>query len=182
MTAEYNIPDLFALIFNYQALPYPAGSFNITASYQDKFSSLGSSLEGKTEFGTPYFLPVKLNGIELPFPLINITAKKRIVQTPLVGRRGTVKELINIEDYAITIKGIAIEKDNRFPEFSITQLKELFEENVSVPIQCALTDIFLQEDDSVVIQSLNLPDMKGIEHAQAYEMKLISDQDFELII
>lgn len=182
MTSQFDISSLFEIAFNYRAIPYPAGSLTIGFNYADKYSSLGSALEGKTEFGTPYFLPVKLGGIELPYPLISIQARKRIIETPLVGRRGTVKELINIEDYVISIKGIAIEKDSRFPEFSIQQLKDLYEKNTSLALQCALTDIFLQMDDSIVIRSLDLPDMKGVEHAQAYAMSLVSDSAFDLII
>lgn len=182
MHNSYNIQDLFAVAFNYRALPFPAGIPNIAVDLKDKFSSLGSALTGKSALGTPYFMPVKLSGVELSIPLVTISARKRIVQTPLVGRRGTVKELINIEDYAINIKGIAIEQDSRFPEFSIQQMRDLFEINQAITIQCALTDIFLQQDDSVVITGMSFPDMRGIEHAQAYEINLVSDQDFELII
>ncbi len=75
MRNEFDIASLYKLIFNYRAFPYPAGAINIGVSFANEFSALGSSLEGKTQWGIPYFLPVKLNGIELPFPLISISAR-----------------------------------------------------------------------------------------------------------
>jgi hypothetical protein len=146
------------------------------------YTSIGSRLEGTSELGQPYFMPVTLNGIDLPNALISITPKKKIIETELTGRKGSVNEFINIMNYDIKIRGIIVDRENPFPENGIMQLQEMWELNESITLQSALTDIFLQADDSVVIKSMNLPEMKGIENAQAYEIQLISDQDFDLIL
>lgn len=145
-------------------------------------TALGSPLWGKNSLGITYFMPVELDGIELPNTLINISGKKNIVETSLVGQRGTVKELINIEDYEIMIRGIVVDDQNSFPDEFIMKLQELYEKNESVALKCALTDIFLQEDDSVVIRSIRFPEMRGVEHAQAFEIECMSDPVFDLTI
>ncbi|MEG0499905.1 MAG: DUF6046 domain-containing protein, partial [Rikenellaceae bacterium] len=39
---------------------------------------------------------------EIPNAIISCTGKKTIVETPMVGRKGAVKELINVDDYEIS--------------------------------------------------------------------------------
>ena len=148
------------------------------------------------------YMPIKLNNIWLPFPILSIGCNKTIVQTPMVNRRGTIKELISTQDYSFHIKGLIIGSNNEYPEEQVMQLKDLFELNQSVPIQCAKTDIFLliaarsntnyinenETDhsqnllDQVVILEMNFPPLKGIRNVQPYEILLQSDTPFKLII
>jgi hypothetical protein len=63
--------------------------------------------------GRALFMPVKIGGYQLPNePTVLITGRKRIIETALAGstKRGTVKELISVDDYELTIRGIAILK------------------------------------------------------------------------
>ena len=98
----------------------------------------------------------------------------------MVGRKGSVKELISLDDYEISILGVALSDD--FPEAPLTELNELYNINESVILKCALTDIFLEEDDRVVIRSMDISDMKGTETVQIFKMELVTDRSFELII
>lgn len=166
-------------IQGYFDFAWPGSGYNIIKKQN---TALGSPLWSQNSKGITYFMPVTLDGIELPNTLISFSGKKNIVETPLIGRRGTVKELINIEDYEIQIRGIVVDDGRSFPDEFIMKLQELFEKNESVSLQCALTDIFLQQDDSVVIKAIRFPDMKGIENAQAFEINCVSDPYFELII
>jgi hypothetical protein len=137
---------------------------------------------GKGLFGRPYFMPVKLGDVELPNPVIRITNKKTIVETAMVGRTGTVKELISLEDYKIKIKGIIIMEDNSYPEADIRKLHDLYKQNTSFPISSALTDIFLTDDNKVVVTNITWPEMTGIQNVKTYEMDLVSDHPLELIL
>lgn len=130
--------------------------------------------------GRPEFLPATLENITLPNSLVTITGRKTIVETPMVGADGTVKEIINIQDYSIKIICTEIYPDNTWPESTLHTINRLYRENRTLTLQCPLTDIFLQAKDNAVITGITLPDMMGIENAQVFEINLISDSYFEL--
>ena len=121
----------------------------------------------------------------LPYPIISVSSRKTIVETLLTERRGTVKELINIRDYEIIVKGFIIGSSNEFPEHDVTTLRTIYEQNAALSIKCPLTDIFLlrpgrQGSDQVVIRELSFPAMKGVKNIRPYELRMVSDEPFNL--
>lgn len=123
---------------------------------------------------------------ELPYPIVTISSKKTIVETALTERRGTVKELINVQDYEIVIKGFLIGKGNEFPEEDVATLRAIYELNTPVSIQCPLTDVFLLQagrkgSDYVVIKDLKILPISGVKNIRPYELHLVSDEVFNLI-
>ena len=154
------------------------------AANERESSNLGSTLRKRDANGRWYFMPVVLvykgKEYEMPNSLISVRGKKTIVSTPMVGRKGTVKELISIDDYEIRIQGVALDTD--WPDDQLAAIKEIYTVNESVQLKCALTDIFMDEEDMVVIKSIDIPEMKGIEHAQTYSLNLETDRSFELIM
>lgn len=140
-------------------------------------------LNHKGLMGIEFFMPVALNGYQLPLePVISISGKKTIIETPLTGntRRGTVKEIITTDDYEVKIRGIIInETANDYPYTEVAKLRELFEKNEALTIVNALTNLF--EIKNIVIKSLDLPEMVGVQNAQAYTLSCVSDEDFLLI-
>jgi hypothetical protein len=127
-----------------------------------------------------------LKNWNLPYPVVSINSRKTIIETPLTERRGTVKELINIQDYEIIIKGFIIGTTNEFPENDAKTLRTIYEQNMAVSIQCPLTDIFLVRPDRsgsdlVVIRELKFPPVIGIKNVRAYELRMVSDEPFNLI-
>ena len=199
MATQFNISSLFQQAFGVsRGMPYDENriadqEFAEAPKFPDALS--GDSLEGN-EFvnvrsaisanlptGQRIFMPIKIGDLVLPNePSISLVSRKNIVSTPLSGstRRGTVKELINIEDWAITIRGIAINFDskNYYPEDQVKGLNDLYKQNEALAIQCALTSLL--GIYRVVIREFNLPEMVGIQHAQAYQFVLESDEDFIL--
>lgn len=147
-------------------------------------SNLGSTLRKRDANGRWYFMPVVLvykgKEYEMPNSLISIRGKKNIVSTPMVGRKGTVKELISMDDYEISIQGVALDTD--WPDDQLATIKEIYSVNESVQLKCALTDIFMDDEDMVVIKSIDIPEMRGVEHAQTYSLDLETDRSFELIM
>jgi len=126
--------------------------------------------------------------IYLPFPVISISSKKRIVKTEMTERVGTVKEFISVEDYDIVVRGMAVSISNEFPESDVAALRSLYEINKPVSIKCPLTDIFLLRhnrtgSDKVVITELKFPNnsKSGIKHVCPYELHMVSDAPFSLI-
>ena len=154
--------------------------------------------------GREYYMPIKIvypgpditlpdgsvtSGLNvdlyLPYPVFSISSRKTIIETPLTERRGTVKELINIEDYQISVKGFIIGTTNEFPEADVTTLVRLYENNTAISIHNPMTDIFLLRpdrsgSDKVVIKDLEFPEVKGVKNVRAYSFKLLSDEPFNL--
>ena len=91
-----------------------------------------------------------------------------------------------IQDYDIVIKGFIITNANEFPENDVTTLRNIYEQNVALSIQCPLTDIFLLRpdrsgSDQVVIRELKFPAINGVKNVRPYELRLVSDEAFNLI-
>lgn len=198
MIHEFDAKKILLSVIGYKGLPFPGGfipsreipdtreAFEYKGNSREMktLSDKGSVLRRKDLQGRWYFMPVtfshKGKEYEIPNAVVSVVAKKNIVETSMVGRKGTVKELISLDDYEITIAGALTDTD--FPESGISMLNELYNINESVTLKCALMDLFLEEDDSVVIKSLELSDMRGVESAQLFTMTLLSDRSFELII
>ena len=196
--SQFNLGDMLLNVIGYKGLPYPGGFIpDAPGKYKadgyeypgeqasEKTSSdFGSTLRKKDAQGRWYVMPIVLEHkgteYEIPNAVISIRGKKSIVETAMVGRKGTVKELISVDDYEIRIAGVCLDVD--FPDQQINALNELYNINESVTLKCALTDIFLDEEDKVVIKSIDFAEMKGCETAQVFTMELVTDRSFELIL
>ncbi len=181
---EFNLQDIFAKQFG-----YTPQDFKIKESHITKKSEVGKygSYYAKDAMGRDVFMPVTLGGLFLPYTWINISNSKRIIETPLTERRGTVKEFISMEDYKIGLKGLVIGHNGQFPEKDIEDLRTLWERNVALEIKSILTDIFLLTpehggQDKVVITDFSLAENQGVEHVRAFTMELKTDQEFELYL
>jgi len=148
-----------------------------------EFVQVRNSLNATMADGRTIFMPMRLGGVILPNePSISISSRKNIVETALAGstRRGTVKELISIEDWQVTIRGIAINTKSKlvYPEDTVKGLRDLYEKNEALEVMCALTNLL--GIYRLVITGFELPEMIGIQHAQAYQFTCVSDEDFLL--
>jgi hypothetical protein len=199
-----SLVELFEKAFQYKTQAFEPRFKTVTGdgdtfSDRKEYSEIGSPYYAIDPFNREYFMPVTLSypastennndvmqSWELPHPIISINSKKNIVETQLVERRGTVKELINIEDYEIIIKGFIVAQTHEFPEKEVARLRKLYEFNVPLSIQCPITDIFLLRpdrngSDQVIIKELKFPAVKGIKNVRPYELLLVSDAPFNLV-
>jgi hypothetical protein len=158
------------------------------------FTSRGSLLK-ETLKGIPVFLPVRFSDpggllMHLPYCVVRISGKKTVTRTALPERQGTVKELYNIDDYSISIKGFIIGQNRQFPEAELLQFKRVFEGRHSIQIDNALTNIFLDgsgqdlkqdEQRRVAILEFDLPEVQGGRlHVRPFSLSLESDHVFTL--
>ncbi len=190
----FDLNYILATVYGKVGMPFPGKPADTIASpiavdFKDNPASgrndrslFDQPLYRNNALGRPEFLPATLENFVLPNSLVSISGKKKIIETEMVGADGSVKEIINTEDYTIRIICTEIYPDNTWPEQTLHQVKELYKQNKTLTLQCPLTDIFLQAKDNVVITSLSLPDMMGIENAQVFEIQLVSDTYFELEI
>ena len=201
-TVRFDIPHLLESIAGYKGLPFPAALLGLanrktgmasgagftvpsgpesTQAYADK----GAVLRQYDLMGNYYFMPVSFQASGKDYPidcaLVSVQHKKTVVETPLVGQRGAVKELINAQDLRISITGCLISGQKGFwPEDRISDMWELFSRNEAVSLKCALTDCFFEEDDKVVITDLSFPAPNQVEDVVPLSLQCVSDQVFEL--
>ena len=177
MAASFDIKKIFRESWGYQPPVFDV-------ALQPEKSITRADFFARGLHGRPYFMPVTLGKVELPNPVIRVTNRKTIVETALVGRKGfgTVKELIGQEDYKINIKGIIVTENNNYPEDEIKKIHELYTQNTALRITSALTNLLLGEGANVVITDLTWPEISGIQNVKTYEMNLISDSPFDLIL
>lgn len=196
---KFDVLQILESIAGYKGLPFPGVWFpkkgrddyqgedfelEETAEPLKTQSNKGTTLYKKDAQGNYYFMPVTFihqgKEYEIPCALISFTGRKNIIETPLVGRQGSVKELISLEDYQISITGAVFGENQVWPEEQLDAINELYNINEAIELKCALTDVFLSENDKVVIQELNLPPAGQTEHVQIVEIKCVTDRAFEL--
>lgn len=186
--SSYDISQLFARAFNYRALPFPLGEADVGAGIVGLVKAVEGSFNRQSVLGTPIFMPARIKGVnqddsewyQLPNDVITISGQKNVVLTQVAGqgRNGTVKELISQDDYQIRIQGIAVSSDaDEYPEDDVRKLRQLYELNTELEIECELTKLFGIRN--IVITGARWPGIQGTQEAQAYEFNCISDEDFE---
>lgn len=194
---SYNIEQLFKNVFGSTPYKVPELSAPVSdAGYQINGQSKAiSQISGSTLVtdynGVEIWLPVWFRNLPagigengalfLPYTVVKISGKKTIIKTPLTERRGTVKEQYNIDDYSISIKGFLIDQARQWPEKELRDIKALFETQQAVSLDNALTNVFLDRNDRVVIENLDIPEVEGGRNAvRPFAMQLESDAVFTL--
>jgi hypothetical protein len=160
----------------HSAYDYPA-----QAQTESEFLRIRNLLGVRLRNGASVFMPLKIGNFTFPNePTMDVSSRKHIVETVLVNAHGTVKEMISTGDYEFTIRGIAIDAFSKifYPEEMVRDLNALYKQRESLPIVCALTELLGVR--RVVIKDFKLPSMVGVQHAQAYELAVVSDHEFIL--
>lgn len=173
--------------------PQPGDPFAINEKYDRKYlTDEGGNTLRETLLGKEIWLPTILadlppalfssTAIKLPYSTIRVTATSTIIRTPLVERRGTVKELYSIDDYKITLKGFFIDLERRqWPYEDLVALKKTHEMGQAFGLDNAVSNVFLNATDKVVITGFELPEVEGgRKHMRPFIINLESDSVFEL--
>lgn len=138
--------------------------------------------------GIPMTMPLSLKLEEpgarewlLPLePMISLTGKhiikRRQVNKGLI--RGSIKERWAQDDYEVTIEGVFIGTDGRYPEADVARLKN-FCEAASVTALSPLLEVF--GISRLVIESWEMPFTAG-QANQNYTIKAYSDDVYKLLL
>lgn len=147
-----------------------------------------SNMVRSNALGVPMVLPLEITLEEpgakawlLPFePMISITGRNIIVKRNVnKGQiRGTIKERWAQGDYDITIDGIFISQDGKYPEADVAKLRRACEAG-SVRVLSPLLDVF--GITRIVIETWDFPFTSGTEN-QNYSIKAVSDFDAKLML
>jgi hypothetical protein len=180
-TINLDLAYLFENTFGYRT---PAFEFN-KLPQRKEYNSQGTPYFKKDQFGREYYMPVILNGHELPYPVMSVECATTVVSTPMVDINGSVDEIISIDNYIFTVRGIIISADHSYPESEIRNLRALHSAGMSYSITNAITDIFLLHPDrkgydKVIIRKLTFPETRGVTNTRGYEMLLSSTAPFSL--
>lgn len=148
--------------------PHPRG----TIHYSNKnisFNKIGA-------YGQDIWFPVEFKGGKIvggEWTAINlhinacttsVNLATTVVSTPVVERKGTVNEIINIDDYKFTIRGFLIGKNRTVPEDQIRALIDLKESTMEKTLHGGYPEIFLDESCRVIITELEFPEVQGQNH------------------
>lgn len=146
----------------------------------------GTPIRKQDASGRWYFMPViirsSLGELEFPCAVISVTGKKRIVETPLTGRRGAVNELVSVDSYEVNLSAALIGSDGNYPEEEVKRMRDLYELNESVELISALTDLVFEKDDRVVFKNIEFPEVGAVENVQVVKMAAQTDAAVELIL
>lgn len=147
--------------------------------------SIGQLFSRTDHLGKPYFMDFSVTigkqEHHLPNePLVSLSGQNRIVKTLVAGggRSGTVKECTGVDDWKITIAGVCINAENplEYPHEQVEQIKKLKAVRGAVGVKNDLLRLF--GIYSMVVESLYLDSMPGVQHAQKYKITALSDEDF----
>ncbi|MFC3158996.1 hypothetical protein SAMN05443633_107154 [Chryseobacterium arachidis] len=138
---------------------------------KDKDSSKQISFNKIGAYGHDVWFPAefRINGnvedsLIIDACTIAVNLSKTIIRTAVSERKGTVKEMFNIDDYKFTIRGFLIGKERKVPEGDILKLKKIFETGEPVSLNGGYPEMFLEESNRVAITSLEFPEVQGKAH------------------
>jgi hypothetical protein len=192
-TNNFDINDLYRLMFGYVALPYPALGTRLANNIpfirkgedvnNQRISVDDGLLLGTYELskiGTPIRMPFRLAGIMLPNePIVEISGGKSIVSTELAGGAGAIKENMGLNDWQISIKGIVVsDEPDTYPEKEMREILEIINKQTSLKCENDLMRIF--KINQLVIKDYRFPATEGAIEWQAYTLECLSDTDREL--
>jgi hypothetical protein len=143
------------------------------------------SLYGQEDqLGRAVFCPLTIVGrgkrYEFPNCVLGTRRSKKIVETDMPERNGTVKEIIGSGNWEITVKGFLFNHLNELPDLQLAEIHELFKINEPIILECAFTDLFLDGTELVYIIELDLPGKPKVEGVRDFQMKIEVDEPFIL--
>lgn len=153
----------------------------------------------KSFLGTPVLMPVRIQGgryrerledgsinfvdyeaYEFPYTTVmEITRPKNIVETPIPGRNGTVKEYISHADWQINLRGIIVNNDDDTPpETGIRAFQAITDVPAALTFECEMFEWL--GFNQLVIYEPRLFQLEGFSHVMGFSMLCKSDQITEV--
>lgn len=202
---EHNLVDIFKNVFGYTAPPFLFSLQNKVENALFKKSKTSEEYEFDTtaerreyNMHNVHFYANNANGNEmfLPIWLIRPDGSRLLLQNTvssmvgttiikeetMVNRQGSFKEEISLSDWDMNVKGLIVSTDMDYPDEMVYELGQLRKMSTALGIENARTSLLIEDDEKVVIKRLRFTEIKGMKHIQAFEMDLISDNAFSLII
>jgi hypothetical protein len=164
--------------FQVQTIPLPASNIVSvlgTPIYEQIELTIPAIIDGGNVVSTQksYILP--------GWPLFDITGQRFIAETPMQGKKGTVKEFISDGDYMITIRGFLINYESQeYPEQELQELMQAINAKVALGITSQVFNLL--DIHNIVINRWRFPAVEGYQNIQPFELECTSDEPVELLI
>lgn len=163
--------------------PAPSTNDSFALLFQD--TNQEEELRGFSLIGLPIrdvvvIRPIGNEGLSLiDMPFITSNFIKRVVKTPIIGGDGTVKEVINNDDVAISIRGTICNLDNtsELPYNNITALRNMFYQNAVMVVESRYFEAI--NVTNIVIENLSIEPTE-FPNTITYSIDCVSDVAFEL--
>ena len=127
-------------------------------------------------------------GLVIPPVIIEVSQTKNIITTAIQGRNGTVKEFVSDGDFAITLTGVIIGRNedgevkdigNVYPFDDVQKLVTICK--VPAPISVISTFLGLIFGiNEVVITDYNIPQREATRNMQPFQISMLSDVPIDL--
>ena len=118
--------------------------------------------------------------IMLKTVLVDVSQMSVVTKTQIVGRNGTVKEYIGLDDFKINIRGALV---NHVEDKMPVEEQKLLTKILSAPVALEVISDYLQtvyNINNVVVEDKRFPQEEGISNTQYFDISFISDEAIEL--
>lgn len=203
MAFSVNIPELFKRHFGFDvkvaALDELIGGVDakdvpFTEGGQKMVN--GAPVTKHSYMGTPIFDYIKVeagnyydwNGVLRSYPaydfpfecVVELNQPTIVEETYLKGRRsGSVKEIIGLDDFYITIRGFIINYKTRdYPTEAVESFRKLIKHPTELQIESPFLNLF--DINELVIFDRNIPQIEGSLTYQPFTLMCKSNQPYEL--
>ena len=190
----FKIQDIFLQLYgvvppHIDSLPAAQNAGNpnqVNSGYSKRLTTLkGSPLYGLSDtIGREVFCPLTLkagdNEYNFPYAIVGLKSKIQTKETPMIERGGVVIEEIGAGPWEISVKGFLMNPDMQFPDDRLYELNQLYTRRQPVNIINALTDLFLDASDQVVITSLDIPPKPKVIGVRDFAMTIVQDSILDL--
>ncbi len=189
--AKIDIIQAYQLAFGYRGIPFiglkttaivpEASPGSEIETIKETGEAKGGFNKTSSVFGTPLFMPCKLDDFQLPNePIVEIKGSKIIIKTPIDGDEGTFKEKWSLGDSVIRIRGVATLDTNsdEYPERQVRAIRSLIEKPGSIKVVNNFLGYF--GIFNLVIEDYDFAAIEGAPGMQPYELICSSDKFFDL--
>lgn len=122
-----------------------------------------------------------LVSIELIAVECDVTPSNTIVETPIIGHSGTVKEFVSAKDHKVNINGMIVSDSNdAFPLYEQIALKKILETEKTMQVESVYLSIW--GITRLVYLSGSFKPSKKYVNAFDFKLQCVSDQDFSLYV
>lgn len=161
-----------------------------TADEYDRLSQFGTPLMGTFHIEAYTYQKYDVNNKlvdftfdDFEFPVASIVAfsrKKNTVITPTLGGKGSVKEIMGLDDWQISIKGLIVKDESRVKYTTVKEQQKQLDIINEIAGSLRITGKIFEEREihHIVISELKYTQIQGNPNLIQYEIEALSDEDF----
>ena len=160
------------------------GNKMVNGAVVSKYSAMGTPVYDyiKVKAGGYYDFQgnyITIEPYDFPFEcIVELSQPSMIEETYIKGRKGgSIKEIIGVDDYYITIRGFIINYETSdYPTEAVEAFKRLINHTAELQVESPWLNFF--DINEIVIYDRNLPQIEGAFHYQTFVLQCKSNEPF----